>query len=137
MKKFAIALVAGATVAASLAAVPAEAQRRGGSLSIQGSGGRGGTLSRSVNRQPGSTGVTRGIQTNSGRGSTTTRGGSWTNGTYTGGATHTTNNGTTWGRSTTATSNGDGTGSFSSTATGPHGRTGSVSGTVSTTPPQN
>ena len=137
MKKLAIALVAGATVAASLAAVPAEAQRRGGSTSIQGSGGRGGTLSRSVDRQPGSTSVTRGIQTNSGRGSTTTRGGSVANGTYSGGATHTTNNGTTWGRSTTATGNGDGSGSFSSTATGPNDRTGTVSGTVSTTPHQN
>jgi len=137
MKKLAIALVAGATVAASLAAVPAEAQRRGGSTSIQGSGGRGGTMSRSVNRQPGSTSVTRGIQTNSGRGSTTTRDGSLANGTYSGGATHTTNNGTTWGRSTTATGNGDGSGSFSSTATGPNDRTGTVSGTVSTTPSQN
>ena len=136
MKKFAIALVAGTTIAASLAAVPAEAQRRGGAISIQGSGGRGGTLSRSVDRQPGSTSVTRGIQTNSGMGATTTRGGSWANGTYSGGTTHTTNNGTTWGRSTTAAANGDGTGSFSSTATGPNGRTGTVSGTVSTTPPQ-
>jgi len=137
MKKLAIALVAGATVAASLAAVPAEAQPRGASISIQGSGGRGGTLSRSVNRQPGSTSVSRSIQTNSGRGSTTTRGGSWANGTYSGGATHTANNGTTWGRSTSVTANGNGTGSYSSTATGPNGRTGSVSGTVSTTPPQN
>ena len=137
MKKFAIALIAGATVAASLAAVPAEARHRAGSISIQGSGGRGGTLSRSVHRQPGSTSVSRGIQTNSGRGATTTRGGSWANGTYSGGATHTTNNGTTWGRSTSVTANGNGTGSFSSTATGPRGRNGSVSGTVSTTPPQN
>lgn len=135
MMKFATALIAGATVAASLAAVPAEAQPRGGSISIQGSGGRGGTLSRSVNRQPGSTSVSRGIQTNSGRGSTTTRGGSWANGTYSGGATHTTNNGRTWGRSTSATANGNRTGNFSSTATGPNGRTGSVSGIVSTTAP--
>lgn len=137
MNKFALAFVAGATIAASLAAAPAEAQRRGGSISVQGSGGRGGTLSRSVNRQPGSTSVTRGILTNSGMGATTTRGGSWANGTYSGGATHTTNNGTTWGRSTSATANGDGTGSFSSTATGPNGRSGTVSGTVSSTPPQN
>jgi hypothetical protein len=137
MKKFAIALVTGATIAASLAAVPAEAQRRGGSISVQGSGGHGGTASRSVNRQSGSTSVSRGVQTNSGMGASTTRGGSWANGTYSGGATHTTNNGTTWGRSTTASANGNGSGSFSSTATGPNGRTGTVSGTVSSTPPQN
>jgi hypothetical protein len=137
MNKLITALVAGATVVAGIAAIPAEAQRRGGSISVQGSGGRGGTLSRSVNRQPGSSTVTRGIQTNSGAGGTTTRGGSWANGTYSGGATHTTNSGKTWGRSTTATANGNGTGSYSSTATGPNGKTGTVSGTVSTTPPQN
>ncbi|WP_179505083.1 MULTISPECIES: hypothetical protein [unclassified Sphingomonas] len=137
MKKFAIALVAGATVAASLAAVPVQARPRGGAVSVQGTGGRGGTLSRSVDRQPGSTSVTRGIQTNSGMGATTTRGGSWVNGTYSGGATHTTNNGQTWGRSTSVTANGNGTSSVSSTVTGPNGRTGTVSGTVSSTPPQN
>lgn len=137
MKKFATAMITGAVVAAALAAVPAEARPRAGSVSVQGSGGHGGTLSRSVNRQPGSTSVTRGVQTNSGRGATTTRGGSWANGTYTGGATHTTNSGQAWGRSTTATANGDGTGSYSSTATGPNGRTGTVSGTVTTTTPNN
>ncbi len=130
MKTFAIALVAGATVAASLAAVPAEAQRRGGSLSIQGSGGRGGTLSRSVNREPGSSTVTRGFQTNSGVGVTTTRGGSWANGTYSGGATHTTNNGTSWGRSTTATSNPNGGGNFTSTVTGPNGGGATITGST-------
>ncbi|MBN8815224.1 MAG: hypothetical protein J0J06_07230 [Sphingomonas sp.] len=134
MNKLITALVAGATLVAGIAAIPAEAQRRGGSISVQGSAGRGGTLSRSVNRQPGSSTVTRGIQTNSGRGATTTRGGSWANGTYSGGKTTTLNNGTAFGRSTTATANGNGSGSFSSTVTGPGGQSGTVSGTVTKTP---
>lgn len=134
MKTFATAIVAGLTIAGSLAAVPAEAQRRLGAITVQGPY-RGGTVYRGVNRQPGSSTVTRGVRTNSGRSATTTRGGSWANGTYTGGASHTTGNGTTWGRSTTATANGDGTGSYSSTITGPRGQTGTVSGSVGTTAP--
>ncbi|MFA5970076.1 MAG: hypothetical protein WC816_12650 [Sphingomonas sp.] len=134
MKKNIIATVAGLALATMIAASPADAQRRGGSISVQGSGGHGGTASRSVNRQPGSSSVTRGIQTNSGKGATTTRGGSYSNGTYTGGATHTLNNGQTFGRSTTATANGDGSATISSTATGPNGQSGSVSATVSKTP---
>ncbi|WP_375248518.1 hypothetical protein [Sphingomonas sp.] len=137
MNKFLTAAIASATIAATLATIPADAQqRRGGSVSVQGSAGHGGTVSRSVNRQPGSSSVTRGIQTNSGRGATTTRGGSWSNGSYTGGTTHTTNSGATFGRTTTATANGDGSGSASTTLTGPNGQSRTVSGTVSTTPPQ-
>ena len=137
MNKLISALVAGATLVGGIAAVPAEAQRRSSFISVQGPNGRGGTLSRSVNRQPGSSTVTRSIRTNSGAGGTTTRGGSWADGSYNGGATHTTNSGKTWGRSITASANGNGTSSYSSTITGPSGRTKTVSGTVRTIPPQN
>jgi len=136
MSKFATLLVAGATLAASFAALPAAAQTHSGSVTAQGPY-RGGTAARSVSRQPGSTAVTRGVQTNAGYGATTTRGGSWANGAYSGGATHTTNSGKTFGRSTSATANGDGTASYSSTVTGPNGQGATVSGTVSKTPPQN
>jgi hypothetical protein len=138
MNKLVTTLVAGVTLAASVAALPAAAQTHSGSVTAQGTY-RGGTAARSVSRQPGSTAVTRGVQTNAGYGATTTRGGSWANGAYTGGATHTTNSGKSFGRSTTATAtaNGDGTGSYSSTVTGPNGQAATVSGSVSRTPPQN
>lgn len=136
MNKLVTTLVAGVTLAASVAALPAAAQTHSGSVTAQGPY-RGATAARSVSRQPGSTAVTRGVQTNAGYGATTTRGGSWANGAYTGGATHTTNSGKTFGRSTTATANGDGTGSYSSTVTGPNGQAATVSGSVSRTPPQN
>lgn len=134
MNKLSILLLAAATVTTAVAALPAEARQRGGSVSVQGQNGRGGTVSRSVDRQPGSSTVSRSTQTNSGRGATTTRGGSVSDGTYNGGATHTLNNGTSFGRSTTATGNGDGSGSFSSTATGPNGQSRTVSGTVTKVP---
>lgn len=140
MKKPMMMILAGVAMTASLTAGPADAQRRGGgSISIQGAN-HGGTASRSVDRQSsadhqtGSSTVTRGIQTNSGAGATTTRGGSWANGTYSGGKTTTTNNGTTFGRTTTATGNGNGSGTVSTTATGPNGQSRTVSGTVTKNP---
>tara|TARA_R110000868_G_scaffold67829_6_gene200910 strand:+ start:2384 stop:2965 length:582 start_codon:yes stop_codon:yes gene_type:complete len=133
--KMMTAIAAGTVLAATISAVPAEAQRRhGGSVSVQGSGGRGGIASRSTTGTVGNGTVTRGVQTNAGYGSTTTRASSTSNGTYNGSTTHTLNNGKTFGRSTTATNNGDGTGSYSSTVTGPNGQSGTVSGTVSTSP---
>lgn len=134
MKNIVTAIVIGTSLFASIAAVPASARTRSGAVSVQGPY-RGGTASRSVSRQPGSSSVSRGWQTNSGHGGTTTRGGSWSNGTYNGGATHTLNNGKTFGRTTTATANGDGTATYSSSVTGPNGQSGTVSGTVSHTNP--
>jgi hypothetical protein len=128
MKTFLTIAATALVIAAGASA--ADAQMRGGHLSVQGSGGRGFTASRSINRQPGSVGATRSFQTNAGNGATTTRGGSWANGTYSGGATHTTNNGTSWGRSTTATANPNGGGSFNSTVTGPAGGSATVSGST-------
>ncbi|MBN9146407.1 MULTISPECIES: hypothetical protein [unclassified Novosphingobium] len=123
-------MIAASTCMIAVGASAADARARGGHFSVQGSGGRGLNVSRSINRQPGSVAATRSIQTNGGHGVTTTRGGSWSNGVYSGGATHTTNNGTTWGRSTSATANPNGGGSFNSTVTGPAGGHATVSGST-------
>lgn len=115
---------------ATVMAPAAEARMFSRSVSVQGSGGHGFMRSRSVDRQPGSTSVSRDFQTNSGAGMATTRSANWGNGSYSGGATHTLNNGDTFGRSTTVTNNGNGTASYSTTHTGIDGRSTTVSGTV-------
>ena len=122
--------IAASTFLIAAGTLAADAQARGGHLSVQGSGGRGLNAFRSINRQPGSVAATRSVQTNGGRGVTTTRGGSWSNGVYSGGATHTTNNGTTWGRSTSAIANPNGGRSFNSTVTGSAGSSATVSGST-------
>ena len=121
-------------LAASLVTVAEARPPIGGRASIQGSGGRGATATRSGMRGGGSSQITRGVQTNAGYGATTTRGGSVSGNTYSGGATHTANNGNTAGRSTTATANSNGSADYSSTATGPTGQSGTVSGTISRAP---
>ncbi len=118
-------------LSAMMLAPAAEARVFGRSVTVQGAGGHGYFRSRSVNRAPGSASVTRDFQTNSGRGMVTNRNANWGNGSYSGGATHTLNNGDTFGRSTTATSNGDGTANYTTTHTGINGQTTTVSGTVS------
>jgi hypothetical protein len=120
--------------AIALAAMPAEAAFRGRAVSVQGSGGRGYVASRWAVREPGSVSANRSIQTNSGRGVTSSRSRSVADGTYTGGATHTFNNGESFGRSTTAIANGDGTASFSTTRNRIDGTSATVSGTVSRSP---
>ena len=77
--------IAASTLVITAGASAAGARSGGGHLSIQGSGGRGFNATRSIDRQPGSAAATRSLQTNGGYGVTTTRGGSWSNGTYTGG----------------------------------------------------
>jgi hypothetical protein len=119
------AAVAGLALAA---AAPAEAAQRGRTVSVQGAGGRGYVAQRSISRAPGAVAASRGLQTNSGAGAATTRGAAWADGSYTGGATHTLNNGVTFGRSVTATRNDDGSASYSATRTRPSGVTASVSG---------
>ncbi|WP_404710252.1 hypothetical protein [Sphingomonas sp. MMS24-J13] len=133
---FRITTIAASAVVATIAwaAMPAEARFHGRAVSVQGSGGRGYVAARSVDRQPGSVSANRSFQTNSGRGVTSTRSGSVADGTYTGGATHTLNNGESFGRSTTATANGDGTASFSTTRNRIDGSSATVSGVVTRAP---
>lgn len=123
-----------ATIAGAALATPAEARQRGGTVSVQGSAGGGYAKQRSVSRQPGSTSVSQGVQTNSGRGYDSTRSATWGDGTYSGGRTTTLNDGTSFSRDTTAVNNGDGTASYVSTRTGRDGTSTSVSGTVSRDP---
>lgn len=124
----------GVASAIAFAAMPAEARFHGRAVSVQGPGGRGYVAARSIDREPGSVSVHRGIQTNSGRGISSDRSASFADGTYTGGATHTLNNGASFGRSTTATANDDGTASFSTTRNRIDGSSATVSGTVTRTP---
>ncbi|PZU09837.1 hypothetical protein [Sphingomonas sp.] len=127
MRNIGIGLVLAAAIGGA-----ADAQRfRASSRSVQGAYGRGYTASRTAERGGGTASVTSGVQTNGGYGVANSRGHSVSDGTYTGGATHTTNNGTTWGRTTTATANGNGTGSYATTFTGPAGGSTTVSGNVS------
>lgn len=128
MSKKSIVAITGLLLASTTFLVVAAEAR---SLSVQGSAGRGFVASGSASRQPGSTSVTRGIQTNSGAGVSTNRNASWGNGSYSGGATHTLNNGDSFGRSTSVTDNGDGTANYSTTHTGVSGQSTTVSGTVS------
>jgi len=126
MKTFLTAAALGLTLAGSIAANSAEAGTRSRSVSAQGAYGYGYNRSRAVTRQPGSTSVNRGIQTNSGRGVSSSRSANWGNGSYQGGVSHTTNNGTSWGRSTSAVRNDDGSVNAVTTRTRPDGSTGTV-----------
>ncbi len=128
MFKQVLMLSAAVTGLALAAAAPVEAAQRGRTVSVQGAGGRGYVAQRSVSRAPDSVAASRSLQTNGGAGYTTSRGGAWADGSYTGGATHTLNNGATFGRSVTATRNDDGSASYSATRTRPSGATTSVSG---------
>ncbi len=127
-------LAAAAVATIALAAMPAEARFHGRTVSVQGPRGRGYVASRSVERTPGSVSVNRSLQTNSGRGITGTRSASVADGTYSGGATHTLNNGESFGRSTSITNNGDGTASYSATRNRIDGTSTTVSGTVARAP---
>jgi hypothetical protein len=129
-----IAVAAGAALAISFASAPAEAGFHGHVVHVQGWGGRGYTSSRSVSRAPSSVSANRSFQANSGRGITSSRNANWGDGSYSGGGTHTLNNGDTFGRTTTATRNGDGSASYSTTRTGIDGQSTIVSGTVSHSP---
>lgn len=131
MSKTMIAAAAMLLASTTLLAPAAQARFFGRAVSVQGAGGHGFFRSRTVNRQPGHTAVTRDFQTNSGRGMVTSRDANWGNGSYTGGATHTLNNGDTFGRSTSITNNGNGTANYTTTHTGINGQTTTLSGTIS------
>jgi hypothetical protein len=103
---------------------------------VQGPFGRGYVHSRSVARAPGSVSVNRNTQTNSGRGMASTRQANWGDGTYNGGATHTLNNGDSFGRATSVTRNGDGTASYTATHTAVNGSTTTRTGTLGGASPQ-
>lgn len=125
-----------ALTAAIVIPFAADAQRaRGRTVSVQGANGRGGAITTTAGGSAGSAYRTRSIQTNSGRGATSARSGTYANGVYTGGQATTLNNGTSFGRSTIATVNGGGSADVSSTLTGPRGNSTVVSGTASTTHP--
>jgi hypothetical protein len=106
-------------VAASI--LPAEA--RGRFLSVQGVRGHGFTAGRVIARTPGSTMVTRGLQTNSGRGFTTTRQTHYGDGSLTNNVTRTYNNGQTATRTGAITRNDDGSITRSRSHTGVNGNT--------------
>jgi hypothetical protein len=112
-----------------VAATPALA-RHGHVTSVQGAYGRGYVHSRSVARAPGSLSVNRNTLTNSGRGIASSRQANWGDGTYNGAATHTLNNGDSFGRATSVTRNGDGSASYTTTHTALNGDTRTRSGTV-------
>jgi len=149
-----------AALAAGLAATaaPADARaRRGHVVSVQGAGGHGFTQWRSAFRERGSATISRGLQTNNGRGYqasrsrdygpgyysgdrsvqandgrgvTNSRDAIWGDGAYDGSHTIAANDGRTRNRATSAINNGDGTASYSSTLTRANGSSRTVSGTV-------
>lgn len=118
------------SVLAAMIAAPAQAGQHGRLVNVQGARGHGYVHSRDVSRQPGAIAVSRGTQTNSGRGVASNRSASWGEGAYQGGATRTFNNGASASRSTHVVDNHDGTVSYDHSRTGYDGATRSVSGTV-------
>lgn len=112
-------------------AAPAQAGQHGRFVSVQGGHGHGYTHHRSVSRQPGSLSVSRGTQTNSGRGAISNRYANWGDGAYAGGASRTFNNGVSASRSLSLVDNHDGTFSYDRSRTRYDGTTRSVSGTAS------
>lgn len=126
-------LAAGMTATALFIAIApaAEAGQHGRTVRVQGAYGRGYVHDRHVNRQPGAVSVSRGTQTNGGRGVASQRSASWGDGVYSGGASRTFNNGATANRATSVVNNGDGSYSYSHSRTGYDGDTRSVSGVVS------
>jgi len=117
-------------VLAAMIAVPAQAGQHGRFVSVQGARGHGYVHSRNVSRQPGAISVSRATQTNSGRGVASSRGATWGDGAYHGGASRTFNNGASASRSTDLVNNGDGTVSYDHSRTRYDGSTRSISGTV-------
>jgi hypothetical protein len=113
-----------------MVAVPAQAGQHGRLVSVQGARGHGYVHSRNVSRQPGAISLSRGTQTNSGRGVASSRSASWGDGVYQSGASRTFNNGASASRSTNVVNNGDGTVSYDHSRTGYGGSTRSVSGTT-------
>ena len=118
-------------VLTAMVAVPAQAGQHGRFASVQGARGHGYVHSRDVSRQPGAISVSRGTQTNAGRGVASSRSATWGDGAYQGGATRTFNTGASASRSTDVVNNGDGTVSYDHSRTGYDGSTRSVSGTAS------
>lgn len=117
-------------VLTAMVAAPAQAGQHGRFVSVQGARGHGYVHSRNVSRQPGAISVSRGTQTNSGRGVISSRSANWGDGAYQSGATRTFNNGASATRSTSVVDNGDGTVSYDHSRTGYDGSTRSVSGTA-------
>ncbi|CAN5495539.1 hypothetical protein BH10PSE4_BH10PSE4_34810 [soil metagenome] len=118
-------------VLTAMVAVPAQAGQHGRLVSVQGARGHGYVHRRDVSRQPGAISVSRGTQTNAGRGVASSRSATWSDGAYQGGATRTFNNGAATSRSTDVVNNGDGTVSYEHSRTAYDGSTRSVSGTAS------
>lgn len=118
-------------ILAAMTAVPAQAGQHGRAVSVQGARGHGYVHSRDVSRQPGAISVSRGTQTNAGRGVASSRSANWGDDAYQSGATRTFNNGASASRSTSVVNNGDGTVSYDHERTGYDGSTRSVSGTAS------
>lgn len=111
-------------------AAPAQAAPHGRFVSAQGPYGHGYTHYRNVSRQPGAFSISRGTQSNSGRGAVSDRYARWGDGTYSGGASRTFNNGASASRSLNLVDNNDGTFSYDRSRTRYNGTTRSVSGTA-------
>ena len=92
-------------------------------LSVQGAHGRGFVAGRTVNRTPGSTTATRGVQTDSGRGFETTRQTTYGSGSVNNTVTRTYNNGETATRTGSVTRNPDGSVTAERSHTGVDGNT--------------
>ena len=132
MRKNVLATVGLSAAALFVALAPtAEAGQHGHTTRLQGAYGRGYVHDRHVSRLPGAVSVSRGTQTNAGRGVASERGASWGDGVYVGGASRAFNNGASASRATSIVNNGDGTYSYNASRTGYDGVARSVSGAVS------
>ncbi len=138
MYKLRIAMAFVSTLAAASGLSTAEARGRSfqhsHSGTIQGSNGRGLRYDHSVSRGGGQAAMTRNVQTNNGRGFSSQRGYQVQDGQFNGSASHVTNSGKSWGRSTSVAANGDGSFSNQRDVTRPNGNSASWSGTVGNGP---
>lgn len=126
-----IALATAAFAGTLAVSSAAEARNRARTVNVQGAGGHGYSRAHSISRAPGWASASRSLQANNGRGIASSRSASWAQGSYSGGAAHVTNNGTSWGRSTSIVNNGDGSYTGTMSRTRPDGSTGSATRTVS------
>lgn len=124
------AALALAAAAGSVLTAPAQAATHGRFAVGRGPLGGGYFHSRQVTRHPGSTSVSRNTQGWGGRGVHSTRNASWGNGSYTGSASHSFNNGASTSRDLSLHRNSDGSASYDYSRTRLNGDTVSRSGTI-------
>ena len=118
-----LSVLAATAVLAVLGSVQPALAFHGRFLSVQGARGHGFVAGRTINRAPGSTTATRGIQTNGGRGFETTRQTNYGNGSLNNTVTRTYNNDETASRTGSITRNPDGSVTETRSHTGVDGNT--------------